>query len=146
MTLRFGTQAFMDREQQCLLITFSPFRIQICTADDVFDEVLRGTIRTPFVLKGERGDAAIGGFTELKGKARDIMIDHTVKHIEENRDKGLRTGIIPVLAPKVKPERGALLLLVAHDPDSAHVAEQKSYTDYKNLIEDFFDNKPGCYY
>ena len=146
MTLRFGTQAFMNRDQNCLLILFAPFCMVLCKADDIFDEVLKGTIKTPFILKGEKGDAAIGGFTELKEKARSIMINQTVKLIEQNRDRGLRTGIIPVLAPKLKPDRGALLLLVAHDPNSEHVAEQKSYTDYRTLIEDFFDNKPGCYY
>ena len=146
MVLRFSTQAFTDRDQKCTLVTFAPFRMLICTADEIFDHIIQGELKAPYVLEGESGDAAIGGIIKPESRQRDILFDHTTHIIENNREKGLRTGIIPALSIKARPERGALLLLVAHQPESEHVIEQESYDDYKKILQEFFDGKPGFYY
>jgi hypothetical protein len=146
MKLRFSTRAFMDREQDSLLVTYQPFRITVLKAGEAFDSILSDQIKAPYVMHGESGDAAIGGFKKLNDKLRQLMIEHTVKIIEENREKGLRTGIVSVVSPSSKAERGSLMLLTAYPPDDEHVAEQKDFTDYRTIIEDFFNENPGVYY
>lgn len=145
MTYHFSTQAFMDRKQECVLVTFAPFRMFFCTANEVIDDVIYGKIKSPYILEGKNGDAAIGGIIKPQGKLRDFMFKQTVRLIENNRERGIRTGIIPALSIKARPDHGALLILVAHHPNSEHVAKQQSYGDYEKLLQEFFDGKPGFY-
>lgn len=146
MILHFKTRAFIDREQKCTLVNYAPFYIWFCTADQVFSNIVNGELKTPFVLEGETGDAAIGGIFASNSKAQKRLLDHAIRIIESNQAKGLRTGIIPAISPQARPEHGALLILVAHHPESEHVAEQKSYSDYKQLLRDFFNGNSGFYY
>lgn len=145
MTLRFSSYAFMDREQKCTLTTIAPLRIYFCTANDVVEPIICGALKLPFILEGEKGDAAIGGIFATNGKIRDFMYQQAVRLIEHNRANGLRTGIMPALSPKARPEHGALLLLVAYHPENEHIVGQQSCRDYKQILNEFFDGKPGFY-